>query len=289
MNKDKLKKHHFWILLGIVPLMVLIAVITISSGVGAAIDAEQAKIKKAQDDIKTKANPKTKDLLAKLDLQVKELSEKRTVLWQQNFEREIGFRNGKQNPAENLFKWPAGSALLSRFNYGQDYQTNKDALKFGAPIPDPDGETSAEFKKREVYLAEYTNPANPARPGMIDRIAPTQFAGGERDRILRHVAFPPTGPNGWGTGRPSSDQLWLAMEDIWVQRAMLDAVRAVNDQIGAFAKIPLLDEKNQPLPEAPLERAFQSRNWRLTLKAAPRDSDKRMVLSGTLTNMTDRL
>ena len=38
-NKDSLKKHHFWILFGLVPLFVLIAVFVVSSSVGGAIAA----------------------------------------------------------------------------------------------------------------------------------------------------------------------------------------------------------------------------------------------------------
>ena len=67
MNKDKLKKHHFWILLGLAPLLILIAVILINSEVGAAIEEKQSEIKKAQDEVAAKKNAKGEYLIKKMD------------------------------------------------------------------------------------------------------------------------------------------------------------------------------------------------------------------------------
>ncbi|HEY3787792.1 MAG TPA: hypothetical protein VGL71_03010, partial [Urbifossiella sp.] len=123
--------------------------------------------------------------------------------------------------------------------------------------------------------------------GMADKVYPTEFAGGWQN-VLRHIKYPSTGPNGWGQATPRSEFLWLALEDIWVQRAMLDAVKSVNDQIGAFTRDVYLDTSGTKV-ENNLERAFTSRVWDLKLKAAPRPGDNRVVLSGSLRNRTDRL
>src|SRR5438874_35536 len=118
MNKATLKKHHFWILFGLVPLLVLIAVITISSGVGAAIENKQADIKKSQDEIAAKRNAKGNELIAKMDKRVASLAGKRTELWESNW--------NKQRP---LFTWPKDrDGLLTRLNYDD----KGGGLRFGA-------------------------------------------------------------------------------------------------------------------------------------------------------------
>ena len=52
-----------------------------------------------------------------------------------------------------------------------------------------------------------------------------------------------------GQFQPESWQLWYALEDIWVQRAMLDAIRQVNEKIATFAKVELKGADGRPLDE----------------------------------------
>jgi hypothetical protein len=289
VTKETLKKHHFWILVGLTPLMVLIAVISISTGVGAAIEEKKKAIDKATADLRGKENPKSDAYLERYGKQIEVLGTKRTDLWKDNWERQIGLTTknvgGKevlvQDPSRNLMRWPnSPNKLLARFNYNANYFTDKNQLKFGERIPDELGEYD-EFKKSEVYLAEFSNPylkdaarEPEKRTGMADRIYPTAFAGGWQG-VLRHV-------KAWDERKPTSEQLWLALEDIWVQRAMLDAIKSVNDQIGAFVRLPRPEDTN-------LDRTFGSRVWFLQLKVAPRAMDGRQVITGTLRNMTDRL
>lgn len=293
MNKDTLKKHHFWILVGFVPLLVLIAVFTITSAVGGKIEEKNAAIKKATDDLNGK-NPKSNKLIDRVDEQVVKLGKKRTDLWRDNWERQIGVttrrEGGKevrtQDPTKNLVRWPK-SPKLARFNYTADYATDKEQLKFGAKIPSDNGEFN-ELRKPEVYLAEFSNPflKDPAREpekrtGMADMVYPTAFAGGRWQAVLRHV-------NDWGEQVPSPEQVWLALEDIWVQRAMLTAVKAVNDEIGQFVRVERY-ENGKALPDTPLERSFQSRVWQVNLKVEQRTGDQKWAITGTLRNLTDRL
>jgi hypothetical protein len=259
MNKDTLKKHHFWFLLGVVPLFVLIAVLVISSGVGAAIEEKQKEIDSTKKDLSAKGNPKPNDLLAKLDKQIAVLNKKRGELWEANWQRQ-----------KALFTWPNSPLLKS---------VERSNPKFGDRIPRESGEYD-EFRKPEVYLAEYSNTATRVArpPGMADKVAPTQFAGGWQ-AVLRHVSD-------WGQQQPTSDQLWFALEDIWVQRSLLQAVTDVNQQIAEFKRVPLVNENNQPLDDR-LHRKFASRIWEVELKVDRKDN--KPVLTGTLTNATDRL
>lgn len=297
VTKETLKKHHFWILVGLTPILVLVAVLMIDSGVGAGIEDKNKKITDAKNKLKGKDAPKSEALIGKFGSQLDELGRKRTDLWKENWERQIGLMqksvNGKdsvvQDPVRNLLRWPK-AAKLNRFNYGPDYATNKTQLKFGAPIPN-EADEYREFTKQEVYLAEFSNPGltdierqPEKRTGMADRVYPTAFAGGWQ-AVLRHV----TTPSGWGESLPQPEQIWLVLEDIWVQRAVLDAVKQVNDSIGRFYPVPRRGKDGTAVPETNLERSFASRIWRIDMTVSQRPSDKRWVMSGSLTNVTDRL
>lgn len=276
MNKELLKKHHFWILFGLVPLLVLIAVILVTSQVGGAIEAEAKAIAAAKTSLDAKKNPPPNYLIEGLEKQRQELEKKQTDLWKENWERQIGIVNGVQDPAKNLLRWPTSpSKKLDRFNYTIEYAKDPNQMKFGTVIPNSEGEYR-EFPKAEVYLTQYSNPLG---TGMADRIGPTTFNGGWQ-AVLRHVA----NEAAWGSGEPRSEQLWLVLEDMWIQRAILGQIRAVNDQIAVFERV------NDPTKrEDPLSRAFQSRNWRVDLTVQPDAETRRYKVTGTLKNVTDRL
>src|SRR5207302_1365632 len=97
-------------------------------------------------------------------------------------------------------------------------------------------------------------------PELADRIKPTKFAGGWQS-VLRYVA-------NWGEATPKSEQLWLAMEDLWVQRAVLEPIKVVNDEIKAFQPV---DEPGS----TPLKKKFRNRVWELTLEVADPPANNR--------------
>jgi hypothetical protein len=273
-NNDALKKHHFWILLGLVPLLVLIAVLVISSGVGGAITAKQGEVDKAKSDIASKTNVKPKALIEAMDVMTKKVDARKGDLHKVNWDR--------QQP---LYTWP--NSHRDRLK-----AIERMGLKFGDPIPN-NNEQYAEFPKKEVYIAEYSAAGLPKEKllvpgalGMADRVAPTQFAGGWAS-VLRHV-------NNWGDAALNSNQIWLLMEDIWVQRSLLEAVKSVNDQMAAFERVQYKKDGvviDDPNPEAsqkdPLRRKFKSRTWEVALEVVRKGN--RQYLVGSLKNTTDRL
>jgi hypothetical protein len=273
-NNDALKKHHFWILFGLVPLLVLIAVFTVKSSVGGEIAKRVDDYEKAQKELASKLNPKPNKLIEEVEKQLGKVSDRKDVLWKTNWERQ-----------KDLFTWPSNSPLLKAIE--------KQQLKFGAPLPN-DADQFGEFKKPEVYLAEYSTAELKGKvpagmQGMADTVAPTRFNGGWQ-RVLRHVVA-----KGWGERVLNSDQIWLLMEDIWVQRSMLQAVRSVNDQMAEFQRVrfekdgvPVDDPDPRAGVQNPLRRKFHSRIWDVELEVA-RNEENRPVLKGRLINHTDRL
>ncbi|WP_439626424.1 hypothetical protein [Gemmata sp.] len=269
-TKELLKKHHFWVLAGLVPLFVLIAVFTISSSVGEAIENREKEYKTSAQSIEPKLNPKSDKLIEAIQSQVSRVQDKKNELWKQNWERQKG-----------LYVWPKTSARLK--------EVERLGLKFGDPIPSGDSQY-AEFQKPEVYLAEFSRDlpnkkASLPNPGMADLIAPTQFKAGWQS-VLRHV-------NAWDERQLTSEQIWLMMEDVWVQRSMLDAIRQVNAQMAEFQRVKyvkgdqVIDDPVSKQPSDPLRRKFRSRIWELELEVANKDNKR--VLGGRLINHTDRL
>lgn len=269
-TKEMLKKHHFWVLAGLVPLFVLIAVFTISSSVGEAIEKREKDYKGSEQSISSKLNPKSDKLIEAIQSQVSKVQDKKNELWKQNWERQ-----------KDLYVWPKNSARLRA--------VERLGLKFGDPVPSDDSQY-AEFRKPEVYLAEFAKDL-PGRktalttPGMADFIAPTQFKAGWQS-VLRHV-------NAWEERELTSEQIWLMMEDVWVQRSLLDAIRQVNAQMAEFKRVKyvkndqVIDDPVSKQPSDPLRRKFRSRIWELELEVANKDNKK--VLAGRLINHTDRL
>lgn len=251
MNKDALKKHHFWILAGVAPLFVVLAVLLDWNDVGAEVEKKQGEYKKAADSLKV--NPKGTKILADLDEQKVTLEKKRAELWEDNWKRQANNEITKDADGKSvkLFDWPRNTRLAA---------LEAQYPKFGVKIVDTDN-TFEVLKKKEVYEAAYT--------AVAKSIAPTVFAGNSWRTVLRYVSD-------WTASTPSFQQVWLALEDFWVQRALLVPIRQVNEAAATFAP--------QDKGETPLKRTFASRVWKLELDA----SDRKFVRF-KLTNTTDRL
>jgi len=294
-NNDALKKHHFWILLGLVPLFVLIAVVTISSSVGGEIEKKNKEIEDEKGKLAKLSNPKSNALIELMDGVIKKVDGKHGSLWKDNWDR--------QAP---LYVWPKSSRFtgFTKKDKGADGKeidvpVRLEDLKFGDPISHGDNQYE-EFKKPEFYQALYSTAGlSPSQkeslpPGfvaMADSIAPTQFNGGW-ERILRYANDLPQYNKAL-----TSDQIWLLMEDVWVQRSMLQAVKSVNDEMAAFQRVKYEDgkgnviddpdPKNPTAPKDPLRRKFRSRVWEVTLEVKTRGN--KSYVTGTLENITDRL
>ncbi len=297
MNKDLLKKHHFWILFAPFAVCVLVAVMTIWTGIGSKIEAREKEIDTAE-----KAAKGKQDIKPLVELTILENENTRVGLirfdkWRENWDLQIGvveYGNAEERVMKqektNQFRWPV-SDLFTNFNYRPDGYTDVEnpklkkpkfkGLKFGADVPNDRSERLA-FKSRDVYLAEYSN-ATLGKPGsgtgMADRLWPTQFAGGWSS-VLRHVYVddPATG-YGWGQGRPTSPEIWLALEDLWIQRSLLNSLRTVNEDMASFAEVAGVAGR----------KTFVNRTWKIEVWAMTRASDNKRVLVGTLTNLSPRI
>lgn len=254
MNKEALKKHHYWILSGVAPLFTLLAVVMFWTSVGAKVEEEQKEISGKLSEL-TSAQPKGKKVLSDLDEQVGVLDKKRDELWKENWNR--------QAVQYKLFTWPQDNDPRQRLKRMEEkYQ------KFGEKMRDPD-DAFEVFKRKEVYEAAYDRIAN--------SIKPTVFPNEDWRGVFRHV-------NNWGVRKPTSDQIWLALEDYWLQRAIVQPVNVINNGAAKFERVP-----NEDGQDNPFKRTFQSRVWKIELEIPTSGPDAMRVMRAKITNTTDRL
>ncbi len=244
-NNDALKKHHFWILAGLAPVLVLLAAVFLMTGVSGAIEK---KTKEVEDNEKTvaSANAPGTGLLADLEKKKETLGKVRGQLWKLNWDKQATY-----------FTWPeTADKIFDKYN----------SMKFGTKHRDFIENPGLIEKLKPAYADAY------AKLGAS--VAPTKLKGGW-NAVLRWVGD-------WGPLLPESQQLWIVMEDIWMQRALLSPIVAVNQAITEFKPVAPIT--------SPIKRKFVSRIWELDLEIAPRDGMAGgRVIKGKLKNRTGQL
>lgn len=189
MDKDKLIKNHFWILLGLALVLLPVVMIFVLTTVGPATAAEQQKI----DGLKSKlgsTQPKGANYQAQIEKYREKFDGMKDVVWKDNYEAQKG-----------LIEWPYSLSDLNK-------------LYFGDTIPD---RAINEFTKLNVYLPEYES--------LSDLVKPTELTGGWRQVMA---------PVPWGEKRATTEDVWLALEDLCIQREMMRCVHAVNLLLAQF-------------------------------------------------------
>jgi hypothetical protein len=253
MKNDALKKHHFWILAGVGPFFALLAALLVWSNVGDEIQAKSGEIDKKLKDVKG-TSPKGKIAIEQgYPKQKEEVLKKREQLWKVQWDKQ-----------RELFAWPKDPS-------GGLQQLEKQYVKFGTTIPNVDALES--FTKKDVYEGAYDEIASVIRP--------TTFPGGNWRSVLRYVSNWPK--------RPDSKQVWLALEDLWVQQGLLMPVKAINDEAAKFELERPAGANGQPTEPPPLKRTFVSRVWKLELEVPTTGPKANKVLLARLTNRTGRL
>lgn len=273
MDKQSLKKHHFWFLLALSVILVPVVLLGAVFSVGRAAVEAKSKIDKRNDEL-AKAAPKCKDYLANLDKQKEELVVLRDKKWKEVYEAQAG-----------LIHWPPQMAKL-------------DKTYFGDKIAEDD---RAIFRDKNVYLNEYWQ--------LADIIKPTEFQDNDWSKHLDHV--------GEWQKLPSSEESWLALETLCVQREVLRDIQAVNEMLAGFLPVPRLgpqataeEKAKYPAEVARIDKEiresiqiqdvkdpksivavgrFESPYWRLDLGFARAEGGRGALLfGGKLTNISDR-
>jgi hypothetical protein len=252
IDKDALIKHHFWLLFCGYPLFVLIAVILIWSSGDEAIAANKKKQEEKKSALKapTVTNPYSQKNIQELSEQLKILDKQKVAIWKKSWEQQ-----------EPIFKWPEELRTL-------------DGKYFGDEI---DIDDRNKFPRDNVYRMLFAGePLRNEPEGLVAMIRPTEFAGGW-ENVLTFV-------RAWEKLPPSKDDMWLAMEDYWVQRELLDALRQTNSLVAQLKEVNA--DKNPVNNRGLFQKQFRSNVWELDLKLTNKGPDN--FFSGTLKNITNQ-
>ncbi|WP_193788995.1 hypothetical protein, partial [Zavarzinella formosa] len=154
---------------------------------------------------------------------------------------------------KNMYEWP--SVL------GDDQLAKTTNLKFGDDISN--SELLQAFKTQ--YTKEYD--------ALAKAVAPLQFNNGWQS-VLRHVAQ-------WRL-TPESEEVWLALEDLWIQREIVQTIAKINEESAKFTPVNPAED-----PTKVRARSFRSRTWKADLEIA--EVMGGYALKGKIRNITDRL
>ena len=182
-----------------------------------------------------------------------ELQVQREKMWKEAWNRQ-----------KEIFVWPKG--------YSSNQLADLTNYKFGNEIPNRPNATLFQFSTPEVYHKEYQD--------LIKELDPMKFRGDDWTKVLRYVPHP------WPRN-PSSEDLVLAMEDLWVQRDILLGIHKVNVDAAEFKRIPFKTPDGKDAKDDPFHRLFRSRIWELDLKIVDKGNDRE--LQGTLKNISSTL
>ena len=246
MKTEVLKKNIFWILAGVAPFLTFLTFLFVFLFVGGEVATKSEAITKDLTDLGSKKAKGVKGL-GTMDKQKDVIAQQKQKLWEANWDQQL-----------KLFTWPTSSnGDLKAFE--QKYQ------KFGEKMSVFNDEFST-FKTKSVYESVYER--------LAESIKPTLFQNNNWRGVLRHVSD-------WTDKTPTNNQVWLALEDMWVQKGLLDPIVAVNASAAVFA--PIDDGKD------PLKRKFRSRVWDLDLEVPKEGKQAGKIILARLTNRTDRM
>lgn len=299
VDKEKLIKHHFWILLGVSVPLVLIAYLILAFSVSGKVKAEQDKVENMKKSLDGITNPKNGDHLAQYQKRSEKVSAKQDVVWGTAF-----------NTQRDLMTYPREMQVV------QDEKGKRFRLaeaQYGEPINANDladyaqnQDTGYVTQIREVY--EMPQPYNEVSEPLV------QYRG-TWNNVIRVVV---NRGEAWKVLPPTNEEFWLAQEDLWVQRELLRIIRECNNTFATFKEVtdpnpaeapkaePQADEKKaddkkpdekkaddaaeKPAPKPviktdPKHRKFANAHWEVDLQLV-RNAKGESVLRGTIKNKT---
>jgi hypothetical protein len=231
IDKETLIKHRFWIALGVFALLWLVGMILIPAVQGRDNAKKEDEFTKAKTAVENIKDPKTKTtFVTPLEGKEKTLKERKNVVWAKVFE-----------PQARMMTWPeGGKAHLD--------QKLNDA-PFGSPINADDLSEYGGTLYHE-YLTSLKLP---------EIVKPAEF-NGDWTRVIRPVAKWSVHPP------PTAEECWLAQEDLWVKRELLEIIQRTLDATRIFKDVqPDKDAKLEPLPEGGKRQLLRNANWEFDL------------------------
>ena len=255
MKNSALAKYHSWIVFAAALVLLFGAFLAMFFMATGTIKARSEEINKQVADLGLKVE--SRGAIDLLKQQQTTMDAKRGELWFDNYERQTSAK---------IFAWPASRDANLKVLGARD-------LKFGEDIVVNNNELNPS-----VILKSFET----GYEQLSTQTAPTRFGSGGTPTwrsVFRHVAD-------WGNKiSVEVPWLWLALEDYWVQRAVLLPIRDFNVEASIFKDVT--PKPSKAGDDNPLKRTFRNRVWELKLEVT--DPLGKPAIAGTLRNTTSRL
>jgi len=250
MDKETFIKHRFWFLLGIVVPLVLVVLCVLKFGVAPEVQAKEKDFKDTKNLVNGINNPKNDEFIKPVKKKETTLQSKKNKVWEQAW-----------NGQGAVITWPP------------EMQRELGAKYFGEPIDEIERRRYARLYT-ESYIGQ-------VEKEFTEMIAPVEFKGGFHS-IIRTVPQ-------WDDNRPPLlEELYLAQEDISVQRELLKIVKETLDTLKKFHPVEASkeketakagDKKEATPPSAGKVYVFRNPNWELTL-SLEQNEKKQLIVGG---------
>jgi hypothetical protein len=243
LDKETVIKHNFWILLGTVLPLLLIMLCVLKFGVADTVDARKKEYESALTSVKGINNPKNQAFIDPVKVKEETLNKKKAKVWEEAWKGQGSF-----------ITWP------------QEMQRELGDKYYGEFIPEED-----RRKYARIYDASYRGNLEKE---FTDLIAPVEFKGGFNN-IIRTVPA-------WDDNKPPLlEEMYLAQEDISVQRELLNIIRSTLDALKKF--VPVDQAKGEKKPQLPAgvvaQHVYKNPNWEMSLSLELNDK-KQLIISG---------
>jgi len=259
MDKESLAKNQFWIGFGVFVFLILVAVVwltTQSADANAQLEAALNRNKAELEKKATKDLPRTRRDIAKMDEIRAALEKRKDEVWEQAWKAQ-----------EKLQTWPPDlEPDLGKLNFGDKIEVDLRDKYAQAGNYNPQLQQMADTFKTKVTVGRETK--------TFDAV---QFKDGWKN-VINHV-------DNWAAKNkaPSVEEVWLAQEDVWLQREILDALREAIASVARFRKV----EGPGAAPGELFRQQFENSDWYLDL-AVVQGKDGKYGLRGKIKNPEPR-
>jgi hypothetical protein len=293
MDKESLKKHQFWYLLGGAGVLLLILIPVTLFGMAGGAD-EKKNYDSTLKGVQGAKQPKNETFLPKWREHQKWYSDQKDGVWKKAWETQ-----------KDLYIWPEGSKSIVEFNkrmaypaevkqltaderreykriYARQFRSDdpqKDLEKSIAPAYFNGGASGYEvimgptLASGQGAVGEGGRPKfgdRPDRPGLPDRPGFPGAPGVGPGAVADGIGFTALFKN--DKVDPQLEEIWILQEDFWVKKEMLRIIREVQRGAG---RCKLVEEKEGV-------RRFRNGNWELKLVV----KDKALSAESTIENIS---
>ncbi len=290
IDKETLIKHRFWIMLGGIAFLMLLATSWLGTGVADELDGLKRAIDKHRADLKANA---AKHLAGEeekkvLDNKRKVLEGRKAIIWTEAWDLQ-------NPPGDPLLVWPK----LVEKDFAE--------LPFGFEF---DPKFVNDYVRKNSYYSQFDDGGGPGlahgianifkvevSPKKVDPtkketvrdaivLDPVHFKEGWQN-IIRHVKEKP----GWND-HPTYEEVWLAQEDYWLQRELLRALKQACYSVGHFVPVEGAGKPDTASNELGRQRFINggghrdNATWQVDLALVKKDT--KFHLAGKITNIGRR-